>query len=133
LRAYKIAIGILIMQFAIPVAGSLGFTGPLSGQTSITGLLADGMSNPKAWIQIGTALLSIGAASRIFGLQTNLGALVFAGAFTVGSIPLSATLAALVDRGLLLGSIESLIMAIITIVFLFAFIQLASTPAKGAH
>ena len=133
MRAYKIAIGVILFQFSIPVAAAIGFVGPLSGSTSTIGLVGKALSSPKTWISIGIDLLAIGVTSQIFGLRTNLGALIFAGIFTIGNIPIGGTMTKLNSVNLMFPELEALLLTGMHIVFLFGFIQLASTPAKGAH
>ncbi len=134
MRAYKIVIGLLLFQFSIPIAGAIGFAGPLSGSTSLSGLVGIALQDPTFWIgEVGLPLLGVGVANKIFGLQTNLGALIFAGAFMVSKVPLSATLTQLSKMNLMIPEIRLLLTTVLNVVFLFAFVQLASTPAKGAH
>lgn len=132
MKAYQIAIGIIIFQLSIPVAAAIGFPGPLSASEG--GLLGVAMGDLSAWIEsIGISALAGLATSRVFDIQINAGALVFAGAFFVGNIPLVSLLSRLVELNLMLSSLSLVIRLATYVVFFFAFIQLASSPAGGGY
>lgn len=131
MRAYKISVGVIAFQLAVPVAVAMGITGPIGG-FSIGALLTASLTNWHTWINL-SAIGIGGAAARLLSLRVPIGALVLAGAFTVSNIGLNGVLAQLVSSGFLPSELHTLITGIISIVFLFAFVQAASSAGKGSY
>lgn len=130
MKAYKIAMFLILFNLALPVASQIPVvSSPISKITMDTVLLG-GMSGIGTLVS--TAVGAIGlAGSLIFRLP--VGAAVFAATFTASNIGANTILNRMVQLGYMNGEMKSMLSIGIAVVFLFAFIQLASTGGRGAH
>ena len=118
--AYKISIFLILFMLTLPVVAGLGiFRGVPLAETIV----------PASWDWISMVGLGVGlfaiTASVIFKLP--VGATIFAVVFTISTLPMLATLNLMVDTYGMMSEIRTLFLTVFSFVFLFAFIQLAST------
>lgn len=130
MRAWQIAVGTVIFQLSIPVTTMLGVAGPVS--FSAPDIISMGLSDWHTYIAW-SAIAAGGLAAKALSLRVPIGALVFAGVFGVSNIGMQGILGQLVASGFLPTEIKTLLTGVITVVFLFAFIQLASTGGKSSY
>lgn len=129
MRAYYLAMALIIFNLSLPVASSLGISAP-AGQEIPTIFEGVNILDWKNLIKIGLgALITIGLAS-VVGLKLNLGAVVFAIVFFASALPFEATLNWLSASYGLAPSVVALVWGGILFVFTFAFIQLCSAPVE---
>ena len=129
MRAYHLAMALIIFNLSLPVAASMGFAAP-AGEEIPTDFGTANILDWKGLIMVVLAsLITIGIAN-VVGLKLNLGAVVFATVFFTSALPFAGTLNWLhVTYGLAAEAV-ALISVTITFVFLFAFIQLCSSPVE---
>lgn len=125
LRAYKLAMVLILFQLAIPVVSSIGIKGPLSGMT-ISEMLLTGLTSTHTLFSIGLGTIGVVTATRVMGLRTPVGAIIFVGAFQLGNLPLGATLSRLIELGYMTSAISNFVTISMTIVMLGGFIWLSS-------
>ena len=118
--AYKIAIFLILFNLMLPVVGALEvFPQVPFGETIV----------PASWdwislVGLGAGLFAI-TASLIFRMP--IGATIFAVVFTITTLPMLAVMNLMVDSYGMMPEIRTLFITAFSFIFLFAFIQLAST------
>lgn len=128
MKAYQLAMGIIVFNLALPLARAAGVLVPTAHPVSPPPSTAADLMGKMVSV---TGILA-GVASVI--LRFNLGAGLFALIFGVTSIPAQATLNAIVAP-YMVGSAAAVIAAAVTLiyttllfVFAYAFIQLSGVP-----
>lgn len=125
LRAYKLAMALILFQLAIPVVSSISIHGPLTGMT-LPEILIEGFTSLTTLFSLGLGLLGVGFMTKVLGLETPTGAVVFVGAFQISNLPLGATLERLVELGYLIRPIQIFISMGMSVIMIGAFIWLSS-------
>lgn len=137
MRAYTIAMGLILFNLCIPLAGAFGFTGPIRGE-EIQGIPNTGF-NPLSLIDINVltsiSALGLGLASRLLGLdlRISMGAIIFAVVFAFTSLPLNSVLNQLTTAEIITAEISSIIKVACSFVFIFAFAQMTGLGGKVAY
>lgn len=130
MRAYQIAFGTIAFQAAIPIAIILGISGPIN--LSLPSIVTMGLADWHTYMSLSGVVVG-GVAAKTFELRIPVGALLFAGVYSLGNIGLNGVLNQLVSAGYFTREMQTTITALMTVVFLFAFIQLASQGGKGSY
>jgi hypothetical protein len=127
-RIFQLAMVVIAFQLSIPIAAMIMPVHPIS-QVSNIELLSFSLSNWTSWVGLGT-----GALALVGGLvyRISIGAVAYAAIFTVGSIPLGATLDSMINifgttssAVAMLNAINGAILALIVPLFIWTFIKLA--------
>ncbi len=138
MRAYAIAMFLILFNMSVILVGALGFGQAAGGEASLDPLqdqigdTTNEMGNVANWydgglvglVSIGTGLFA-GILSVIFRLP--VGATVFAITFAVTGWMAGSNLNYMVDNQLMMSEVSLLLTTALAFVFLFAFIQLASS------
>jgi hypothetical protein len=133
LKAYQIAMAIILFQFAIGLANAMGFYGGMTGITT-GGLITTALTSIEGIAAISVTIIGFFLATRVGGLHVPLGAAVFAATFTVTSIPLEGLLITLNTHytDFFPGALQLFIITPLYVVILYGFIQLSSQGTKGS-
>jgi len=129
MRAYFIAMALILFQLSVSIAGSLGFVGPIEN---------DEISMERGGTQLsysnwgGILSVAVGVVAGIGSLifRIPVGATVFAFVFAYSSLPLNSTLSQLVNVGYLSQAMASGMQLALVFVFIFGFAQMASSSPR---
>lgn len=127
MRAYYIAMFLIVFNLSLPVLNAVGVFRPITPQT--LPLESPTMGNIATIILAGSGMLAA-IAGVIF--RVNVGAIIFAMVFSVSSLPLAGTINTIAAPYMFNAEVLSMIEAVTTMlsgilafVFIYAFIQLS--------
>lgn len=126
MRAYKIAMFLIIFNLTIPIVNALGiFESSMAGET-----VAAASWDWSSYVGLGVGLMAV-VATLIFKLP--VGAAVFAVTFTFTTTLMTASLSTMLNpfsvggAVAIIDAVKLLVITSVSFVFLYGFIQLSST------
>jgi len=129
MKAYYLAMGLIIFNLSLPVVMSLGFPAP-TGAEIPTIFSGHAITDWAGLLLRGLGMFAIAGLATIIGFRMNVGAAIFAVIFTVSSLPFDATLNWLRVSYGLAPAVVTLITVSLWFVFVIAFIQLCGVPIE---
>lgn len=130
MRAYHIAMFLIIFNLSLPLLNGLGIFRPIAPQD--VPLQSSDPENIVTIILVGSGMLSA-VAGVIF--RVNIGAIVFSIVFALSALPLAGTINSVAAPFMADASVAETVTAattmlsgVLAFVFIYAFIQLAGVP-----
>lgn len=132
MKAYTIAMGLILLNVSVAIAAGLGFVGPVSDEDAPTEVEGTALTFDNWW---GIIISATGFVAAIGSLVFRIpaGATVFAFVFAFSNLGLMSTLGQFEACGYLSGTMVNGIGTILVFVFIMGFAQMASSGGKGHY